>query len=342
MSEVQLHQATLPLVPLCSALGVPRSTLYRRRAAPRPQAVRGRPANALSTAEEQAVLAIMNSPEFQDQAPAAMYATLLDRSIYLCSLRTMYRILTKHGEVRERRNQLRHPEYKKPELLATAPNQVWTWDITKLRGPVKWTYYYLYVMIDIYSRYIVGWLLADREDSTLAKQLIGESFHRQGLRQGHQLVIHADRGTSMKSKAVANFLADLGITKTHSRPHVSDDNPFSEAQFKTMKYRPDFPDRFGCQEDALAFAKCFFTWYNYDHKHEGIALLAPADVHYGRSQALLAIRAETLRRAFAAHPERFKGKCPVPLRLPDAVWINQPKNQETSTLIPCGELSQSR
>jgi putative transposase len=226
--------------------------------------------------------------------------------------------------VRERRNQLRHPNYVKPELLATQPNQLWSWDITKLLGPAKWTYYYLYDILDVFSRYVVGWLIAERESAGLAQELIAATCVRQNI-QPDQLTIHADRGSSMTSKSVALLMADLGVTKTHSRPHVSNDNPFSEAQFKTLKYRPDYPDRFGCQPDARSWAQEFFHWYNYEHHHCALGLLTPADVHFGRAQTVLAQRQQVLASAYQRNPERFVKGLPTPPQLPQAVWINPPK-----------------
>ena len=241
----------------------------------------------------------------------------------------MYRILAENQESRERRDQLRHPVYARPELVATAPNQVWSWDITKLLGPVKWTYYYLYVMLDIFSRYVVGWLLADCEASVLAQELISQSCDKQGVRP-EQLTIHADRGSPMIAKPVALLLADLGVTKSHSRPHTSNDNPFSEAQFKTMKYRPDYPARFGCQEDAHSWAQSFFRWYNTEHRHSGIGLMTPHVVHYGQASQLFAARQRVLQLAYAAHPERFVKGLPQPPQLPPVVWINPPKKEVSS------------
>jgi len=237
----------------------------------------------------------------------------------------MYRILDENDEVKERRNQLRHPVYQKPELLATEPNRVWSWDITKLLGPVKWSYFYLYVILDIFSRYAVGWMVAERESATLAKRLIHETCCKQEIDPG-QLTLHADRGSSMKSKPVALLLSDLGVTKTHSRPHTSDDNPFSESQFKTLKYRPDFPKRFGSLEDARAFCQTFFNWYNKEHRHSGIALLTPESVHYGKARDVLKGRQDVLLAAYNDHPERFVRKPPVPQPLHEAVWINPPKS----------------
>jgi putative transposase len=282
------------------------------------------PPRALSEPEKQDVLETLHSERFQDMAPHEVYATLLDEERYLCSIRTMYRILEENAEIKERRNQLRHPDYKKPELLATGPNQVWSWDITNLLGPVKWSYFHLYVILDIFSRYVVGWMVAPCESAALAEQLIGETCTKQNIQKG-QLTIHADRGSSMKSKPVAFLMADLGITKTHSRPHTSDDNPFSEAQFKTLKYRPDFPDRFGCIEDARQFCRAFFPWYNNEHKHTGINLLSPTDVHHGEAESIIASRQIVLNKAYALHPERFVRKIPEHKPMQQAVWINPPK-----------------
>ena len=269
----------------------------------------------------------MHSERFVDVAPAEIVATLLDEGVYHCSERTMYRLLEEAGENRERRNQLVHPKYSKPELLATAPNQVWSWDITKLRGPVTWTYFHLYVILDIFSRYVVGWLIADRESKSLARRMIDETCEKQGIEPG-QLTIHSDRGPAMKSKLVAQLLANLGITKSHSRPRVSDDNPFSESQFKTMKYRPDFPDRFESFDDARGFCREFFDWYNRSHRHSGIAMLTPEQLHHGEGPAILAQRQKSLDEAFDAHPERFvKGPPKVP-DFPSKVWLNPPTNQE--------------
>jgi putative transposase len=307
----------------CRALGVSRATLDRRGRPPSVRPPRPRPDRALAPEEELAVLAAVHAERFVDRAPAAIVAALLDEGTYLCSPRSMYRLLEKHGEVRERRDQLRHPAYAAPELLATAPNQVWTWDITKLRGPAKWTYFYLYVLIDLFSRYVVGWMVAPYESGALAKHLIEESCVKQGIQPG-ELTVHADRGPSMTSKPLALTLADLGVNKSHSRPHVSNDNPFSESHFKTLKYRPEFPDRFGSIEDARAFLVDFFAWYGVEHRHSGIAMLAPQDVHYGRAPQILAARGAVLDAAYALHPERFVRRPPRPGVLPPAVWINPP------------------
>jgi putative transposase len=268
------------------------------------------------------------SDRFMDQAPHEVYATLLDDGQYLCSVRTMYRILEAEGELRERSDQSRHPAYQKPELLAGAPNEVWSWDITKLLGPVKWSYYYLYVILDIFSRYVVGWMVAEGESAELAERLIAETCDKQQIQPG-SLTLHADRGSSMKSKPVAGLMADLGVTKTHSRPHVSNDNPFSEAQFKTLKYRPEFPERFGSLPDARSFCREFFSWYNCEHHHTGIGLLTPKMVHYGVAPKVIAARDRVLRAAYEAHPERFVRGIPKAPRLPAAVWINPPAKTET-------------
>jgi putative transposase len=315
--------------PACDALTVSRASLYRRRQ-PRREMIRPRktPPRALGLAERGAVLDVLRSERFADKAPAQVWATLLDEDTYHCSIRTMYRVLEENGEVRERRDQLRHPSYSKPELLATAPNQVWSWDITKLLGPAKWTYYYLYVILDIFSRYVVGWMLARQESAALAKHLIAESCDKQGIVAG-QLTVHADRGSSMKSQSVAYLLAALGVTKTHSRPHVSNDNPFSESQYKTMKYRPEFPDRFGSFQDALALCHSFFRFYNHDHRHSGIGLMTPYAVHHGLAPAIHAERKRTLLAAFGRNPERFVHRPPTPPALPEAVWINPPENKAT-------------
>ena len=315
--------------PLCRALGLSRATLHRREH-PRPERTLPRPTppRALSPIERQTVRDVLHSERFVDKAPAQVVATLLDEDVYHCSIRTMYRVLDANREIRERRDQLRHPIYQKPELLATAPNQVWSWDITKLLGPAKWTYFYLYVILDIFSRYVVGWMLAHGESASLAKRLIDETRSKQRIVPG-QLTLHADRGPSMKSHGVAVLLASLGITKTHSRPHVSDDNPYSEAQFKTLKYCPTFPDRFGSYQDGLGFCHPFFRYYNHEHYHSGIGLMTPYAVHYGLAPQITAARKETLLAAYARHPERFVRKVPQPPILPEAAWINPPAKKTT-------------
>jgi putative transposase len=318
----------LGIAPTCEALGLPRATYYRRRQPPRARSPRRPSPRALRAEEQTAVLALLHEPRFVDLAPAEVYATLLDEGRYLCSERTMYRLLAAHQEVRERRNQLRHPRYAAPELLARRPNELWSWDITKLLGPAKWTYFYLYVMLDVFSRYVVGWMVAHCESATLAERFIRETCARQGIGR-KQLTIHADRGAAMTSKPVALLLADLGVTKTHARPHVSNDNPFSEAQFKTLKYRPAFPDRFGSIQDARTYCHDFFAWYNAEHRHSALGLLTPRDVHHGLAEQRIAARATVLAAAYAAHPERFPGGLPQPQACPQEVWINRPRTHVT-------------
>ncbi len=305
-------------------MAVSRSSLYRARKPSQEISKRAISPRALSETEREEVRHELNSERFQDLAPREVYATLIDEGRYLCSWRSMYRILVDNEEVRERRNQLRHPNYTKPELLATGPNQLWSWDITKLLGPAKWNYYHLYTILDVYSRYAVGWLIAERESAALAQELISETCVRQGIQSG-QLTIHADRGSSMTSKSVAFLMADLGVTKTHSRPHVSNDNPYSEAQFKTLKYQPDYPGHFGCLSDARTWAQTFFNWYNYEHHHSGLALLTPAEVHYQRAEAVLKKRQDVLQAAYDKNPQRFVKGFPILEQLPGAVWINPPK-----------------
>jgi len=329
MAATRSLATTIGIKSACAAFGLARSGFYRSQHPATAPAPRPSPPRTLSSEERQAVLETLHSDRFVDQAPATIYATLLDEGRYYCSIRTFYRILEEQAEVHERRNQLRHPVYQKPELLATAPNQVWSWDITKLRGPVTWSSFYLYVILDIFSRYVVGWMLASAESATLAQRLITDTCRKQQIEPGH-LTLHADRGASMTSKPVAVLLTDLGITKTHSRPYTRDDNPFSEAQFKTLKYRPDFPDRFGSLEDARAFCQRFFPWYNGEHRHAGIGLMPPVAVHEGRAETMRDARHQVLTTAYAAHPERFVNKPPQPPRLPQAVWINPPKDKATA------------
>jgi putative transposase len=344
----------LGIAPACAALGFPRASYYRalvpksRKPVAEPKTggtpgstqfeiiVPGasqsvvRSPRALQPQERRAVLDVLHEPRFADQAPAEVYATLLDEHRYLCSERTMYRILAENQEVRERRAQLHHPRYAAPELLATRPNQLWSWDITKLLGPAKWSYFHLYVILDVFSRYVVGWMVADRESASLAERLIAETCARQQIARD-QLTLHADRGSSMKSKPVALLLADLGVTKTHSRPHVSNDNPFSESQFKTLKYRPDFPERFGSAQDARQHCADFFPWYNCEHHHVGLGLLTPHDVHHGLAASRHAERALVLAAAHSRHPERFPRGTPKPPPLPVEVWINKPVAPKEAT-----------
>lgn len=333
MATVTEHGARCGIGALSTALGLPTATYYRMQktlmkvvADGGASAVSSRPApaRALRPAERAQVLTVLHEPRFLDLAPAEVYATLLDEGTYHCSERTMYRVLAAQDEVRDRRAQRRHPIYAAPELLAIAPNQLWSWDITKLKGPTTWSWYHLYVILDVFSRYVVGWMVALRESAALAERLITASCERQGILRG-QLTLHADRGSSMTSKPVALLLADLGVTKTHSRPHVSDDNPFSEAQFKTLKYRPDFPERFGSLEDARAYGTDFFRWYNTEHRHSGLGLHTPHDMHFGLAEARRAHRAVVLAAAYAATPERFVRRPPTPALLPTAAWINPPK-----------------
>ncbi len=322
------------VAPACRALAVPRATYYRAMSPsiPREPAPRPTPARALAPEERTKVLETLNSQRFCDMAPAAAHAVLMDEGEYMCSTRTMYRILEDAHEVRERRNQLRHPNYTKPELLATEPNQVWSWDITKLKGPAKWTYYYLYVILDIFSRYVVGWMIAMREAAALAKRLISETCAKEEIEEG-QLGLHADRGPSMKSKPVEFLLVDLGVDKTHSRPHTSNDNPYSESQFKTLKYRPEFPARFGSIQDARSFCRGFFPWYNTEHRHSGIAYLTPEMVHHGHAADVIDARQVVLLEAYASHPERFVKAAPRPLELPESVWINKPEREAESEVV---------
>ena len=313
----------------CDALAISRATFYRHLKGKKVtiKSQRPLPPLALNDEEKQAVIDVVHEKRFWDLSPYQIYATLLDEGKYLGSIRTIYRILSQQGEVKERRKQVNRPHYQKPELLATDPNQVWSWDITKLKGPAKWTYFHLYVIIDIFSRYVVGWMVAHRESSELAKRLIKETYEKQGIPKG-QLTIHADRGSSMKSKNVAFLLTDLGVTKTHNRPYVSNDNPYSESQFKTLKYCPGFPERFGSIQDARGFCQQFFAWYNLEHKHSGIGLLTPEQVHYGQAQEILEHRTKVLEKAFKEHPNRFKRRMPKPLPLPEAAWINKPENSQ--------------
>jgi putative transposase len=339
---------------VCKAMVLPRATYYRRLSVVGAAADSGngshateasggdgnvlgqahplparRSPRALQKTDEHKVLAVLHSERFVDRSPGQVYATLLDEGSYLCSERTMYRILEKHQEVKERRNQRKHPEYQKPELLATGPNEVWSWDITKLKGPVKWVYFYLYVILDIFSRYVVGWMVATRESAALAKQLIEETCRKQGIGPG-ELTLHADRGSSMKAKTTALLLADLGIGKSHSRPHVSNDNPFSESQFKTLKYNPEFPERFGSPMDARAFCGPLFQWYNTQFRHSGIGMMTPEMVHYGLAEGVRSKRQRVLSQAYAGHPERFVRGLPTVPELPNAVWINPPhKDHQT-------------
>jgi putative transposase len=312
--------------PACRAAGKSKATHYRRAQPPKPttpRRPRPAPANALSADEVELVLATLRSERFRDLAPAQVWAILLDEDRYMCSISTMYRTLRAIGEVRERRAQATHPSRARPELMASAPNQCWSWDITKLRGPERGVWFDLYVIIDIFSRYVVDWMVAPRESAELAEAFLGRAAAGQDVQAG-TLTIHADRGTSMTSKPVAELLADLGIGRTHSRPHVSNDNPYSESAFKTLKYCPVFPERFGCIADARAFCEQFFSYYNHEHRHSGIGLHTPASVHYGTATEVRAQRAVTLGAAYAANPARFRHRRPTPPKLPVVAWINKP------------------
>lgn len=324
MSLADDRPEVLTLSEACVSLDLPRSTYYRAKGEPEERPVARRSFRRLTAEERERVLAILTSDRFCDQPVRQVWASLLDEGTYLCSVRTMYRILAEHQAVRERRHQLRHPGYQRPELLATGPNQLWSWDITKLKGPHKWTYCYLYDIMDVYSRKVVGRLVAGRESSTLAVELIRQSCAREGIRRD-ELTVHADRGTSMRSKPVAFLLTDLGVTKTHSRPYTSTDNPYSEAQFKTLKYQPDFPERFGSIEDARAFLERFFAWYNGEHRHSGIGLVTPRQRHDGTDRQVYRDRREVLKVFYERHPERFVRGVPLPPELTGKVWINKPK-----------------
>jgi putative transposase len=323
MQAIEAASETVGTAAACDALGVSRATVYRQRQPAAPIVARPAPPRALAPSERQVVLDMLHADRFVDQAPAQVHAALLDEGVYLCSPRTMYRILDTVDEVTERRDQVCRPHYAKPELMATRPNELWSWDITKLLGPAKWTYFYLYVILDVFSRYVVGWMVAPQESAALAERLIKDTCAKQGIAAG-QLTLHADRGSSMRSKPVALLLADLGVVKTHSRPHVSNDNPFSEAHFKTLKYWPAFPERFGALEDARVFGHRFFAWYNNEHHHSGLGYLTPAMVHYRFAEGIRDQRQVVLAAAFAAHPERFVGGMPRPAALPTTVWINPP------------------
>jgi putative transposase len=339
MSALNELASEIGLAPACAALRINRSRIYRQDArrrlliSARKHTLRPRPPLALSAPEREGLLAVLYSERFADCAPQTVYAKLLDDGVYLASVRTMYRLLAGQGQSRERRDQRVHPAYAKPELLAVQPNEVWSWDITKLKGPIKWSCYHLYVILDIFSRYVVGWMIALRESAQLAEQLIADTIAKHNIAPG-TLTLHADRGTSMRSKPVAALLVDLEVAKTHSRPHVSDDNPYSEAQFKTLKYRPEFPERFGSIEDARAHCQHFFRWYNAAHCHSGIGFMTPESVHYGHAQTLFKQRAQTLDAAFLAHPNRFKGSAPQPPELPTAAWINPPKQETAAAKNP--------
>ena len=312
----------LSVSPTCAAFGVPRASYYRWLEPKRELPFR-RSARALSGEERQAVLDVLHEDRFVDLPPAQVWARLMDEGRYLCSIRTMHRVLSAAHESRERRAVRRHPNYAVPELVATGPNEVWSWDITKLPGPAAWTSFYLYVILDIFSRYVVGWLAAGRESKVLARRLIATTLERQGIRPG-ELTLHSDRGAAMISKPVAFLLADLGVTKSHSRPRVSNDNPYSESHFKTMKYRPETPKRFASVGHVCGVFGDLFGWYNHQHRHSGLGLLTPYEVHHGLAESRIEERAAVLAQAYAEHPERFVHGLPRPPAPPREVWINKP------------------
>ncbi len=328
MRLVDERADVLTVMEACEIVDLARANYYRAKSAKGKPATRRRSHRRLSEAECERVLEVLISDGYCDKSVRQVWAELIDAGVYYCSVRTMYRILARKAAVRERRRQLRHPAYTRPELLATGPNQLWSWDITKLKGPHKWTYYHLYVLMDVWSRKVVGWMVAGRESSTLAVELICQSCEREGISE-NQLTVHADRGASMRSKPVAFLLADLGVTKTHSRPYTSTDNPYSEAQFKTLKYQPDFPERFGSIEDARAFLVRYFRWYNHEHCHSGIGLVSPAKRHDGTDKIVYEKRQAVLATFYEQHPERFVRGLPSPPELPGNVWINPPREGET-------------
>jgi len=333
MTAIREHAPQAGLAPVCRALGVSRAWVYRARARERDgdrgPARRPMPARALTAREREQVLDTLHSERFVDLPPHQVYAALLDEGVYVCSARTMYRVLASRGEGCERRAQTRHPSWPVPQLVATRPNALWSWDITRLLGPAKWTCFYLYVILDVFSRYAVGWMVAYRETAALAQRLIAETCRKQGIARD-QLTLHADRGSSMQSRPVALLLADLGVVRSHGRPRVSNDNPYSESQFKTLKYRPDFPGRFGCLEDARGFCARFFAWYNAEHRHSALGWLTPQTVHYGQAPQVTRRRQETLDVAYRLHPDRFVRKAPTAPALPGANWTNRPEDHRLS------------
>lgn len=325
ITEYSNSTKTLTKSDLCEVLGIAQSTYYRWSSVKPESSIIKKPSpRKLSKEEENEILSIVNSERFCDMAPGEIFYTLLDQGLYYCSERTIYRILERNQQNIQRR-QKAAGNYNRPELLATEPNQLWSWDITKLKGPKKWTYYYLYKIMDIYTRYVVGWMVAYRESAELAEDLIAESCFKQKI-QRDQLTLHADRGSSMKSNLVGQLLADLGVTKTHSRPHVSNDNPYSESAFKTLKYRPGFPENFGSIEDARTYCRDFFSWYNNEHRHSGIAMLTPEMVHYNLVDEVVEKRNSILQKAFQSKPERFVKGVPKAKIPENKVWINKPED----------------
>jgi transposase InsO family protein len=319
---------------MCDALEIPRATYYRHQGDTQNVPVKPKesvPKNALNHQEKQIVLGLLHGERFVDKTPYVVFNTLIDEGEYHCSIRTMYRLLLKQGENIDRRRQRNHRDAIKPELIATRPNEVWSWDITKLRGLQKFEYFHLYVILDIFSRYVVGWMIAERESQELARKLIQECALRQGI-QPHQLSLHADNGPSMKSLTVAQLLEHLGIIKTHNRPYTSNDNPYSESHFKTLKYCPEFPGQFNSIKEAESFCQKFFNFYNKEHYHSGIMWLTPESVHYGQYEEILKNRHQTRLRAFMKNPLRFNNKAPMLKELPQAVYINPPKTVSISTV----------
>lgn len=336
MSALPALSAMVGVARACTGLGLSRATLYRRRQPKASTRVTRTPPLKLDAAEQTAVLDELMSPRFVDRAPQQIYAVLLDEGRYRCSVRTMYRLLAARKAVRERREQRVHPAYARPELLAEAPNQLWSWDITKLKTTVKWTYVYLYVVLDVYSRYVVGWLLSTRESAALARELVEQTALREAVPKD-QLTLHADRGAPMRSKTLAELLVDLGIEASFSRPQQSNDNPYSESLFKTTKYAPDFPACFAGIDHARDVITPFFEHYNHHHRHTGIGLMTPAAVHHGHAPRITAERALTLTAAFDRHQHRFKGRVPQPPRVPDKVYINPPRENPVSSSAPVTE-----
>lgn len=328
MSAVLEMRGQLPVAPLCAALGVSRATVNRRLnpAPARPVEPRSKPARALKPHERQTILDTLCDERFTDRSPAEVYYTLLDEGQHLGSVRTFYRVLAEHKSVRERRNQLSHPQHQRPELVATGTNAVWSWDTSKLRTTTKWQYFYLYVLLDLFSRYVVGWMIARHDNAALAKVLIRQSVDKHGVQPG-SLVLHSDRGPAMTSKTLAQLLTDLDVTRSLSRPHTSNDNPFSESAFKTAKYHPSYPPAFSCHDHALDWGREFFHWYNHEHRHSGIAYLTPADVYFGRADAVLTARHAKRMQAYNQHPERYPNGPPTMQTLPPATYINPPRKQ---------------
>lgn len=329
----ELDDPAVPIVLACDALGVSRATIYRSTrpsSPPRPHS-RARSPRRISDEERAEVLDALHSPEFANQPPHEVYATLLSRGVYLASVRSMYRLLAERGETQERRNQRRALVHPKPSLMATAPNQIWTWDITKLATSAVGVFLHAYVIINLFSRYVVGWMVAAKECKHLAAQLFAETIARHDIEPG--LTVHADRGSAMKSDTLAQLLATLGVERSFSRPHVSDDNAFSEAQFKTLKYQPDYPGRFLGEVHARGWLAPFFGWHNDEHHHSGLALFTPADVFFGRVDQVRAVRQAALDEAYQAHPERFPRGAPRAALPPSEVSINP----VMSNAVPVGD-----